>query len=98
MRDIQITKTGRGFAHIAFKDCYGAQCSLQKSSLADDDAVWLGPDKAEKHHVTGETIGTRMHLTRDDACRLISALEFFVETGELPDMIAETPKQEQTDG
>jgi hypothetical protein len=85
MREVKISKTSRGFAHIAFKDAYGEQCSLQKSSLATDDAIWLGCDAVERHHVTGELMSPRMHLTRADACRLISALEAFVEFGDLPD-------------
>ena len=38
------TKTARGFSTITFKDYYGDTCSLQKSSLADADAIWLGID------------------------------------------------------
>lgn len=37
----------RGFAHIDFKDRYGLKCSIQKSSLAFEDAIWLGVDDAE---------------------------------------------------
>lgn len=36
------TKTARGFRLIEFKDHYGSPCSIQKSSLATDDAIWLG--------------------------------------------------------
>lgn len=32
----------RGFATYLFCDRYGAPCVLQKSSLATEDAVWLG--------------------------------------------------------
>jgi len=37
-------KTERGFKYIKFKDKYGAVCSLQRSSLATENAVWLGVD------------------------------------------------------
>lgn len=94
MRDVKISKTNRGFAHIAFKDAYGEPCSLQKSSLATEDAIWLGCDKVEKHHVTGELLSPRMHLTRADACRLISALELFVETGDIPDTMIDCTHNE----
>ncbi len=40
-------KTLRGFGIIKFKDIYGAECSLQKSSLADEDAIWFGTDDAD---------------------------------------------------
>lgn len=34
--------TERGFAIHEFTDRNGVKCSLQKSSLATEDAVWLG--------------------------------------------------------
>lgn len=40
--ELEASKTGRGFAIVKFKDRYSTNCSLQKSSLASDDAVWLG--------------------------------------------------------
>lgn len=39
------TKTNRGFATIEFKDQYGHECSIQKSSIATEDCIWLGADK-----------------------------------------------------
>lgn len=41
------TKTARGFDLIKFTDRYGAKCSIQKSSLASEHAIWLGVDDAE---------------------------------------------------
>jgi hypothetical protein len=35
-------KTNRGFAVGVFQDYYGYDCSIQKSSLATEDAIWLG--------------------------------------------------------
>ncbi len=43
---IDIEKTERGFALARFIDIYGSRCSVQKSSLADRDAVWVGVDEA----------------------------------------------------
>lgn len=40
-----MKKTGRGFAIHTFTDHYGKRCSLQKSSLAFEDAIWLGINK-----------------------------------------------------
>lgn len=34
--------TDRGFTIYNFTDCYGSSCSLQESSVADYEAVWLG--------------------------------------------------------
>lgn len=36
-------KCGRGFAHISFRDRYGAKCSISESS-ADDECIWIGID------------------------------------------------------
>lgn len=38
------TTTHRGFPLFNFTDYYDAPCSVQKSSLADTDAIWLGVD------------------------------------------------------
>jgi hypothetical protein len=43
---MNIGKTERGFAIGEFTDRYGAKCSLQKSSLATEDAIWFGIDDA----------------------------------------------------
>lgn len=44
---IKKSKTGRGFGLMQFEDRYGSKCSIQKSSLATEDAIWLGIDDAE---------------------------------------------------
>jgi hypothetical protein len=41
---MKLTKTSRGFDLIEFKESGGAKCSLQKSSSAEEDYVWLGAD------------------------------------------------------
>jgi len=41
---VEITSTQRGFAIGKFKDQYGSQCSIQKSSAATRDCIWLGVD------------------------------------------------------
>lgn len=41
-KEIEITKTERGFPYAEFTDRYGVQCSIQKSSLAFEDCIWLG--------------------------------------------------------
>jgi hypothetical protein len=37
-------KTERGFDLIEFSDFYDHKCSLQKSSLSLENAIWLGVD------------------------------------------------------
>ena len=44
---MEVKQTGRGFDIIEFTDRYDAKCSLQKSSLATEDAIWFGVDDAE---------------------------------------------------
>lgn len=48
MAGLNITggTTSRGFGKLVFEDFYGAQCSLQESSLATEAAIWLGIDDA----------------------------------------------------
>ena len=41
------SKTKRGFALFEGTDLYGSKYSLQKSSLATQDAIWLGIDDAD---------------------------------------------------
>lgn len=43
---MRIKKTARGFDLIEFKDSDGVNCTLQKSSSALGDKIWLG-SKAE---------------------------------------------------
>lgn len=62
----------RGFLKGKFKDRYGVECSIQKSSLATEDCIWLG------------TVVDRMHLTQEMVAELLPLLQHFVETGELP--------------
>lgn len=40
------TKTNRGFKLTKFTDLYDNECSIQESSLATDDAIWVGIDDA----------------------------------------------------
>ncbi len=44
---MEFKTTARGFAYYEFKDFYGETCSLQKSSLATEDCIWLGLDKPD---------------------------------------------------
>ena len=41
---MKTRKTERGFGIGEFVDRYGAKCSIQKSSLATQDAIWFGVD------------------------------------------------------
>lgn len=39
---MEKSKTSRGFDVINFKDWYGEKCSIQKSSLFEEDCIWFG--------------------------------------------------------
>ena len=94
-----MKKTSRGFSYHEFNDLYGTKCSLQKSSLATDDAIWFGCDDTKLTVFEDENMGkyittklpknwmvdSRMHLNREQVKELLPILQKFVETGELED-------------
>jgi hypothetical protein len=94
---MELRTTQRGFTIGNFIDRYGNQCSVQKSSLATEDAIWLGIDNPKltvfqdkqkgKYIITDmpETfsVDSRMHLTREQVAELLPILQRFVETGEI---------------
>ena len=44
---MKVKTTARGFAYYKFVDDNGQKCSLQKSSSALEDKIWLGIDDAK---------------------------------------------------
>jgi hypothetical protein len=44
---MDLQKTNRGFALGEFADRNGQSCSLQKSSVATEDCIWLGLNDAD---------------------------------------------------
>lgn len=84
---LKFEKTDRGFVSSTFEDYYGKECSIQESSLATKEAIWLGCD--EGTHTTGidgePVCLARMHLTKKHAKMLIKVLQYFVDHGRLPD-------------
>lgn len=79
---IEFRKTDRGFIIGEFKDRYGINCSIQESSLATEYAIWLGCN--EGVHTNNECLA-RMHLTQEQVGHLLPVLQYFLDTGELPD-------------
>jgi hypothetical protein len=87
----------RGFAIHTFLDRNGIECSIQKSSIATEDCIWLGVNKTDltvfeneyhgKYIVTpmpyNFMVNTRMHLNRQQAKMLLPMLQKFAETGEI---------------
>ena len=78
---LKITLTNRGFGRAEFTDLYGHKASIQESSLATDDALWLGCESGT--HVDGQCCA-RMHLNCDGVRALMPLLHHFIEHGRLP--------------
>lgn len=77
-------KTSRGFNYFEFKDINNESCSIQKSSVATSDCLWLGCENNTKpHHVTGECSSPRMHIDRKLAKKLVKHLNKFILTGDI---------------
>jgi hypothetical protein len=76
---IEITKTGDYPTIGTFTDLYGSKCTIQNSSLATEEAVWLG---VSDHFRLGE-VNARMHLSLEMAAELLVVLQRFVETGSI---------------
>ena len=94
MAKIKIKKTERGFSFGEFIDRYGAKCSIQKSSIATEDCIWLGinevdpqvmaPGGWQKFEIPGDVLlNAKMHLTKNQVKELLPLLQSFVTTGEL---------------
>lgn len=63
-----------------FMDFYGATCSIQTSSIATHECIWVG---VETTHQGGKLMFGRMHLTREMAKELGAQLLKFGHTGEI---------------
>ena len=75
--DIKESTTFRGFSLKEFTDLYGAQCSCQQSSLATEDAIWLGVDVDLNGN---KPESARMHINREMAQSLIGMLQDFIDS------------------
>lgn len=68
-----IEKTSRGFDINKFKDRNGLDCSLQKSSIATEDCIWLGlnnPDISEFYPTPRDIKESHVEITVDDLQKL----------------------------
>lgn len=94
----ELKRTHRGFRFYEFNDRNNLRCSLQKSSVATEDCIWLGLNSANPKNLIygkgwvdasqkipeGIEFTTRMHLTQKQAGVLAKQLDYFSETGDLP--------------
>lgn len=69
---MELKQTPRGFDYYDFLDHNGEGCSIQKSSLATEDCIWLGMHNS-----------MRMHLNKEQVKELLPILENFVKTGNI---------------
>lgn len=79
---LKFDPTNRGFQRAEFKDRYGKDCSIQESSLATEECIWLGCDHKNTDQA-GTPCGARMHLTQEMAAELAVILTRFAATGRL---------------
>lgn len=57
--------TARGFTRYSFEDRSGAECSIQKSSLAFEDAIWFGPDDAQPRILASQAAAHGVQTSSD---------------------------------
>ena len=80
---LRFTVTRHGLPVARFTDRYGKESSLQRSSIAGEDCIWLGRDRAGLNDA-GEPTLSRMHLDREMVRALLPALQQFADHGTLP--------------
>ena len=59
--NFKFSKTQRGFPFMNFSDLYGAKCSIQLSSLADERAIWIGIDDANPQIMARDAFKLGLH-------------------------------------
>ena len=92
----KVGRTDRGFERVEFSDFYGVECSIQQSSLATEDALWLGCNEANPRMLVpgqgwqpvpmppGDIVSdTRMHLSVPMVKALIKHLQAWLATKKL---------------
>ena len=72
---METTKTERGFTHNSFTDRYGEKCSLQKSSLAFEEAIWFGIDNPTLTLFETEQMGKYRQVTDKEAGAALGGFE-----------------------
>ena len=71
-RGIRMSFTERGFIVGYFNDLYGAECSIQESSLADKPAIWLGVNGPEIFGAWKTNLGYFEDLPESERLELIA--------------------------
>lgn len=78
---MELKETPRGFTYFEMTDAYRKAFTIQKSSAASQECIWMG---------AGDS---RAHLTRDMVRQIIPVLQQFADTGEVgtPGTIEQSP-------
>ena len=79
---MKLNKTERGFSYLEFADDYSQECTMQISSNAERECIWLGVSNTGPR-MDNKDVNNRMHLTRVQARRLAKKLLKFADTGEV---------------
>ena len=92
---LQYSKTDRGWTFCEFDDLYDRRCYVQDSSLAFENAIWLGVRDANPlilkpgegwvsvEFPEGTLFTTQMHINQKQAKELVKVLERFIESGSI---------------
>lgn len=66
MFNVEAKHTGRGFRFYEFKDFNGHECTIQKSSIANENAIWLGLESASPKILHCDA--TRLGIEHNKTC------------------------------
>lgn len=97
---MKVTKTERGFVLVEFKDERGILCTIQESSDAMKNCIWLGSQKINLREFkdgrweprpefdAGDFVASnRMHLTQGQVIELLPFLNQFAQTGNIKEPV-----------
>ena len=92
---LKYSKTKHGWPFCEFDDLYDHKCYVQDSSLAFENAIWLGVRDANPlilkpgegwvpvDFPEGTLFTTQMHINQKQAKELVKVLERFIESGSI---------------
>jgi hypothetical protein len=93
--NLTYDKTDRGFPFCEFYDLYENLCYVQDSSLAFENAIWLGVREANPliripgegwqpvDFPEGTLFKTQMHINQNQAKALVEVLQRFIKSGSI---------------
>ena len=76
---MKTEKTTRGFSLVKIEDTRGCICRIQRSSSADEDAVWIFCDDPDDLYENHGKASPHPHLNADQARQVAKALLYFAD-------------------